>query len=156
MPKEHQTPIDIEAQIKNLELLNCTIDDYEETRTFLNDVSYFRLVKGYCFGLKSKNSNFNDGVSFNQIKGLYLFNAKFISFFRKSKKQKLIYDADLQIIFPANTVHWVTKRVTISKTKNIILYFCKKLNVKYPETADLQSLKIIATIISAAIYLSML
>lgn len=77
MPKDHQKPIDIDAQIKNLEQLNCTINDYEETRTFLNDVSYFRLVKGYCFGLKSKNSNFNDGVSFNQIKGLYLFNAKF-------------------------------------------------------------------------------
>lgn len=42
----------------------------------MNNVSYFRLIKAFGLGLKNRNSNFERNVTFNQIKGLYLFNSK--------------------------------------------------------------------------------
>ena len=77
MLKQHQPPMNVEQQIENLKSLNCSIENEEKAQDFLNNVSYFRLIKGFGFSLKEKNSNYTDGVTFEQIKGLYLFNAKF-------------------------------------------------------------------------------
>lgn len=46
-------------------------------KKFLNDVSYYRFIKAYSLTLKSKNSNYYDGVTFEQIKDLHLFNCNF-------------------------------------------------------------------------------
>ena len=77
MLKQHQPPMNVQQQIENLKSLNCSIENEEKAQDFLNNVSYFRLIKGFGFSLKEKNSNYTDGVTFEQIKGLYLFNAKF-------------------------------------------------------------------------------
>lgn len=77
MLKQHKPPMNVEQQIENLKSLDCSIEDEEKARDFLNNVSYFRLIKGFGFSLKEKNSNYTEGVTFEQIKGLYLFNAKF-------------------------------------------------------------------------------
>ena len=50
---------------------NCIIDD-EAVKEFLNDVSYFRLIKAYSIGLKKKNDKYNQGIAFDMIKELYL------------------------------------------------------------------------------------
>lgn len=46
-------------------------------KDFLNDISYFRLIKGFSIGLKKRNDIYNEGVTFDEIKELYLFNANF-------------------------------------------------------------------------------
>lgn len=74
---EHQEPLNVEQQIENLKKLGLIIEDENDTKDFLNKVSYFRLIKAYNIGLKNKNSNYNSGVTFNLIKGIYIFNAKF-------------------------------------------------------------------------------
>ncbi len=76
MLKKHQPPLSVEEQLSNLEELGLIIEDREAAKQFLNDVSYFRLIKAFGYGLKEKNSKYHDGVTFNQIKGLYLFNAR--------------------------------------------------------------------------------
>ena len=75
--KQHQAPMNINDQIKNLKELGCTVDNDEVAYEFLNSVSYFRLIKAYSLGLKEKNSNYKQPTTFEQLKGLYLFNAKF-------------------------------------------------------------------------------
>ena len=74
MLKKHQPPIDVLQQIENLKQLGLKIENEEKAVEFLNNVSYFRLIK--AFGIKEKNCNFPDGITFENIKGLYLFNAK--------------------------------------------------------------------------------
>lgn len=75
--KEHQAPLCIEDQINNLIRLGLEIEDIEYAKSFLNDVSYFRLIKAYSLGLKPKNGNYRQGVTFSQIVELYKFNSKF-------------------------------------------------------------------------------
>ena len=53
------------------------IDDEEYAKSILNDISYFRLIKAYSLGLKPKNGNYLESVTFKQIVELYLFNANF-------------------------------------------------------------------------------
>jgi abortive infection bacteriophage resistance protein len=77
MLKKHQPPMSVNEQIQNLKSLNCKIENEKEATEFLNNVSYFRLIKWFGFSLKEKNSQYTNNVSFKQIKGLYLFNAKF-------------------------------------------------------------------------------
>ena len=43
----------------------------------MNDVSYFRVIKAFSLGLKPKNGNYYDGVTFEQITDLYKFNSHF-------------------------------------------------------------------------------
>lgn len=74
MLKKHQEPLNILQQIENLKNLGLIIEDEEKAKEFLNNVSYFRLIK--AFGIKEKNSNFPKGITFDNIKGLYIFNAK--------------------------------------------------------------------------------
>ena len=75
--KEHQAPLSVVDQIKNLVSLGLEIEDEEYAKAFLNDVSYFRLVKAFSLGLKPKNGKYNEGVTFSQIVQLYKFNCNF-------------------------------------------------------------------------------
>lgn len=75
--KQYQPPMTVEKQINNLKLLGLVIDDEDKAEDFLNDVSYFRLIKAYSPGLKQKNSNYYDGVTFDELVELYRFNANF-------------------------------------------------------------------------------
>ena len=60
--REHQPPLTVEDQIQNLLSLDLTIEDEEYAKTFLNDVSYFRLIKAFSLGLKPKNGNYYKGT----------------------------------------------------------------------------------------------
>ena len=114
--KEHQEPLSIEEQVENLISLGLTVEDKEHAKAFLNDVSYFRLIKAYSLGLKPKNGQYNEGVTFSQIEQLYKFNCNFrqlcINLIAISanyclyslKELRSICVADLQIIFPVSTV----------------------------------------------------
>lgn len=75
--KTHQPPLSVDEQLKNLQDLNLIIEDEESAKAFLNDVSYFRLIKAFSLGLKPKNGKYFDKVTFNQIVELYKFNCKF-------------------------------------------------------------------------------
>ena len=87
--KKHQVPMTIDEQVENLKELGLVINDEGEVKEFLNDVSYFRLIKAYSIGLKKKNDNYNQGVTFDMIKELYLFNCNFRRHcLLKLKKQK--------------------------------------------------------------------
>lgn len=76
MLKPHQPPFNVDQQIENLKELGLHIADEASARDFLNNVSYFRLIKAYGLGLKNADCTFKSGVTFEQIKGLYLFNSK--------------------------------------------------------------------------------
>ena len=75
--KKHQKPLTVEEQIKNLYNLGLTIEDEEVSKSLLNDVSYFRLIKAYSLGLKPKNGNYYSGITFDTIFQLYKFNCNF-------------------------------------------------------------------------------
>ena len=75
--KKHQPPMTVEEQIENLKNLGLIIDNEDEVKDFFNDISYFRLIKGFSIGLKKRNDIYNEGVTFDEIKELYLFNANF-------------------------------------------------------------------------------
>lgn len=75
--RNHQPPLNVDEQIENLCRLGLTIEDKEYAKSFLNDVSYFRLIKAYSLGLKPKNGNYYEGVTFYQIVQLYKFNCNF-------------------------------------------------------------------------------
>jgi abortive infection bacteriophage resistance protein len=73
--KEHQPSMNIDEQIKNLKSKGLIIEDEEKAKCFLNDVSYFRMIKAYSLGLKAKNENYKEGTRFEDIVGRYLFNS---------------------------------------------------------------------------------
>ena len=73
--KNQQPPLTVKDQIANLKAIGLTIEKESEAEKFLNDVSYFRFVKAFSEGLKV-NGSYN-GVTFNQLKQLYLFNSNF-------------------------------------------------------------------------------
>ncbi len=75
--KLHQKPMAIEEQISNLKSNGLIINDEEYARKILTDISYFRLIKGFSLGLKNKNDKYFDGVTFEHIVELYLFNSNF-------------------------------------------------------------------------------
>lgn len=75
--KKHQPAFSIEQQIENLKAKGLLIEDDNMAKSFLNEVSYFRFIKAYSLGLKKRNSNYHENVSFNQIVELYLFNQHF-------------------------------------------------------------------------------
>lgn len=52
--KQYQPPMTVEEQINNLKLLGLVIDDEDKAEDFLNDVSYFRLIKAYSPRLNQK------------------------------------------------------------------------------------------------------
>ena len=73
--KQHQPPMTIDEQIENMKSLGLIVDNEEYAGKILNDISYFRLIKAYSLGYKPKNGNYYEGVTFEQIVELYLFNA---------------------------------------------------------------------------------
>lgn len=73
--KKHQEPLSVGQQIKNLKRLNLFIEDEAAAIRFLNNVSYYRFIKAYSLGLKPKNGSYYDGVTFDQLVELYLFNS---------------------------------------------------------------------------------
>lgn len=75
--KKHQKALTVEEQIANLKSIGLIIKDEKFAARFLNDVSYFRFIKAYSLGLKPKNGTYYDGVTFEQLVELYLFNANF-------------------------------------------------------------------------------
>lgn len=75
--KEHQPPLTIDEQIENLKEIGLIVNDEEYAKSFLNDVSYYRLIKAYSLNLKAKNGQYNSNVTFEHIVELYLFNSKF-------------------------------------------------------------------------------
>lgn len=75
--KKHQEPMSIDEQVANLKELGLIINNEEDVKEFLNDVSYFRLIKAYSIGLKKKNDKYNQGIKFETIKELHLFNCNF-------------------------------------------------------------------------------
>ncbi len=75
--RQHQPSMSIDEQVENLKSLGLIINDEEYAKKILNDISYFRLIKAYSLGFKPKNGKYNEGVTFEQIVDLYLFNANF-------------------------------------------------------------------------------
>lgn len=75
--KEHQPPMTIDEQVKNLKNIGLIVNDEEYAKKILNEISYFRLVKAYSLNLKIRNGNYNGQTTFKQIVDLYLFNANF-------------------------------------------------------------------------------
>ncbi len=75
--KQHQPPLNLDEQIENLKSLGLIIENEDKAREFLNDVSYFRLIKAYSLGLKEKNSKYSKDITFDRIVELYLFNSRF-------------------------------------------------------------------------------
>ena len=67
----------IDERIENLKSLGLIIENEEYAKKILNDISYFRLIKAYSLGFKPKNGKYEEGVTFEQIVELYLFNANF-------------------------------------------------------------------------------
>jgi len=74
--KDHQLPFSVDEQIQNLKNIGLIINDEEYAKTILFDISYFRLIKAFCLGLKPKNGNYYDEVAFEQMVDLYKFNCR--------------------------------------------------------------------------------
>lgn len=74
--KQHQTPMTVDEQIKNLKEIGLIVNDVEYAKKILNDISYFRLIKAYSLNLKPKNGRYSKETTFEHIVDLYLFNAK--------------------------------------------------------------------------------
>ena len=75
--KKHQPSMAVDEQIANLREKGMIIENEDFAKSFLNDVSYFRLIKAYSIGLKTKNGNYDKNVRFEDVVNLYLFNSNF-------------------------------------------------------------------------------
>ena len=75
--KAHQPSMKVDDQIINLRKKGLIIENEDYARSFLNDVSYFRLIKAYSLGLKERNGNYYEDVRFEDIVSLYNFNSNF-------------------------------------------------------------------------------
>lgn len=67
--------ISIDEQITNLKEIGLIIEDENNAREILNNISYFRIIKAYSLRLKPKNGTYGAGVKFEDITNLYFFNA---------------------------------------------------------------------------------
>lgn len=111
--KAQQPPMTVEEQVANLQNLGLIIESEEDARAMLNDVSYFRLIKAFSLGLKPKSGRYNEGVTFNQIVDLYIFNCNF-----------------RQILFP------VIERIEVNLRCRISNYFSNTYGVLGYEDAN--------------------
>lgn len=75
--KQHQPARSIDELIDNLKSKGLEIPNEEDAKAFLDEVSYFRIIKAYSLGLKEKNGNYYTGTSFDEIVELYSFNTYF-------------------------------------------------------------------------------
>ena len=76
MKKNHQEPIGIEDQVKNLIDLGLIVKEESYAKKVLERLSYYRLIKAYSITLK-KNGRYIEGVSFDDIIDLYTFDQEF-------------------------------------------------------------------------------
>ena len=104
--KTHQPPMNIDEQIDNLKDKGLIIKDEEYARSILNDISYFRLIKAFSLGLKEKNGKYYEGIEFEHIVSLYLFNVNL-----------------RQILFPQ------IERIEVNARCRISNYFSEKYGV---------------------------
>ncbi|MDR2090572.1 MAG: Abi family protein [Clostridiales bacterium] len=112
--KAQQPPINVKKQIANLREKGLTIHDEKYAEAFLENVSYFRLIKAYSLELKvSKNGRYEDGVCFDDIVNLYLFNCSF--------RQKLFVQIE---------------RIEVALRCRVSNYFCEKYGVLGYEDAN--------------------
>jgi abortive infection bacteriophage resistance protein len=119
--KQHPLPMTIDEQIENLKSLGLIIENEEYAKKILNDISYFRLIKAYSLGFKPKNGKYEEGVTFEQIVELYLFNANFRQVtFAEIEKIEVMSDAELQIILRKFMEFLDIWNPKILWTKNII------------------------------------
>lgn len=77
MKKQHQPACTVEQLIENLKEKGLKISDEDAAKAFLDEVSYFRVVKAYSLGLKEQNGDYYEGVTFDEIVELYSFNTNF-------------------------------------------------------------------------------
>lgn len=103
----------VEEQIENLRDLELIIENESMAVSTLNDVSYFRLIKAFSLGLKPKNGNYFEGVTFEQIVDLYKFNCNF-----------------RQILFP------VIERIEVNLRCRLSNYFSSRYGVLGYENSD--------------------
>ncbi len=75
--KQHQKAYTIHEQIINLKEKGLIIQDENYAVQILSDISYFRLIKAFSLGLKEKNGNYYENITFEKIVNLYLFNSNF-------------------------------------------------------------------------------
>lgn len=66
-------PLTINEQIENLKKIGLRIDD-PLAEKLLNEVSYYRIIKGFSDGLKDEYGQYKRDVTFSHIKSLYDFN----------------------------------------------------------------------------------
>lgn len=104
--KKHQPSLTIEEQISNLKKLGLLIQNEENAKQVLSNISYYRLIKAYSLNLKTKNGKYYNNVTFEHIVELYSFNSDF-----------------RQIIFSQIEKIEVKARCLISN------YFCEKYGV---------------------------
>lgn len=74
--KEQQKALSIEEQITNLKDIGLLIENADEAKKILNNISYYRLIKAYSLEYKNKNSNYFTGTKFETIVNLYYFNSE--------------------------------------------------------------------------------
>lgn len=100
-------------------------------------MSYFRLIKAFGLGLKNEDSTFKSGVTFEQIKGLYIFNAKFRHLlFSQIEKVEVNLRCRIANYFSCKSVCWDIKMSEIFKTPNSMQSSCKKLLTRLKETVN--------------------
>lgn len=104
--KLHQPSMSVVEQIDNLKELGLIVNDYEYAEKILNDISYFRLIKAYSLNLKTRNGNYKESVTFEQLVDLYLFDAEF-----------------RQLLFP------IIEKIEINTRCRISSYFADKYGV---------------------------
>lgn len=75
--KEQQPALSVEEQICNLRKLGLSIEDEERAFSYLNEVSYFRLIKAFSLGLKKSDGQYKEQTTFEDIIQLYEFNCEF-------------------------------------------------------------------------------
>lgn len=73
--KKHYPPLDISKQIDNLEEKGLLFRDKTYVAEYLNDISYFRLIKAYDRDFKSKNGSYCSNTYFDDILDLYFFDS---------------------------------------------------------------------------------
>lgn len=75
MENKHKPALTVTKQTENLVNLGLIVNDKDYAERILNEISYFRLIKGYNHGLKPKNSNYKENIFFEDIVDLYYFDA---------------------------------------------------------------------------------
>ena len=111
--KKQQPPMTIDEQIANLQEKGLIIENEDFAKSFLNDVSYFRLIKAYSLGLKERNGNYYDNIRFEDIVNLYLFNANL--------RQQIFFQIE---------------KVEVNLRCRLSNYFCEKYDVLGYENAS--------------------